>query len=45
VPVSQDGLNSRLSDAGFSNISVINRSGGIRIRAERIADVNAKVPR
>jgi ubiquinone/menaquinone biosynthesis C-methylase UbiE len=45
VPVSQDGLNSRLRDAGFSNLSVINRSGGIRIRAERIADANAKVPR
>jgi ubiquinone/menaquinone biosynthesis C-methylase UbiE len=45
VPVSQDGLNSRLRDAGFSNISVINRRGGIRIRAERIADANAKVPR
>jgi ubiquinone/menaquinone biosynthesis C-methylase UbiE len=47
VPISQDGLNSRLRDAGFSNISVINRSGGIRIRAERIVGANAqeKAPR
>jgi ubiquinone/menaquinone biosynthesis C-methylase UbiE len=35
VPVSTDGLNSRLCAAGFSNINVDNRSGGIRIRAER----------
>jgi ubiquinone/menaquinone biosynthesis C-methylase UbiE len=42
VPVSQDGLNSRLRDAGFSNIRVINRNGGIRIRAERIAGASAR---
>jgi ubiquinone/menaquinone biosynthesis C-methylase UbiE len=41
VPVSQDGLNSRLRDAGFSNVSVINRGGGIRIRAERIVGASA----
>jgi ubiquinone/menaquinone biosynthesis C-methylase UbiE len=35
VPVSTDGLNGRLGAAGFSNINVDNRSGGIRIRAER----------
>jgi SAM-dependent methyltransferase len=34
VPVSTDGLNGRLRAAGFSNINVDNRSGGIRIRAE-----------
>jgi ubiquinone/menaquinone biosynthesis C-methylase UbiE len=38
VPVSADGLNSRLSVAGFSNVSVIHRSQGILIRATRIAD-------
>ena len=37
VPVSTDGLDSRLRAAGFSNVSVNNRSGAIRIRAERIA--------
>jgi ubiquinone/menaquinone biosynthesis C-methylase UbiE len=37
VPVSPDGLNSRLRAAGFSNVSVNNRSGAIRICAERIA--------
>ncbi|HXO61827.1 MAG TPA: class I SAM-dependent methyltransferase [Candidatus Acidoferrales bacterium] len=36
VPVSTDGLDSRLRAAGFSNVSVNNRSGAIRIRAERI---------
>ncbi len=36
VPVSTDRLNSRLRAAGFSNVSLTNRSGGIRIRAERI---------
>jgi len=35
VPVSTDGLNSRLRAAGFSNVSVNNRNGAIRIRAER----------
>jgi len=35
VPVSSEGLNGRLRAAGFSNIKVDNRSGGIRIRAER----------
>jgi hypothetical protein len=37
VPVSTDGLDSRLRAAGFSNVSVNNRSGAIRIRAQRIA--------
>ena len=37
VPVSTDRLNNRLPAAGFSNVSVTNRSGAIRIRAERIA--------
>jgi ubiquinone/menaquinone biosynthesis C-methylase UbiE len=37
VPVSTDGLESRLRAAGFSNVSVSNRSGAIRICAERIA--------
>jgi ubiquinone/menaquinone biosynthesis C-methylase UbiE len=36
VPVSTDGLNSRLRAAGFSNVTVNNRRGAIRIRAERI---------
>src|SRR6202030_3707764 len=36
VPVSTDGLDSRLRAAGFSNVSVNNRNGAIRIRAERI---------
>jgi ubiquinone/menaquinone biosynthesis C-methylase UbiE len=45
VPVSREGLNSRLRKAGFSNVSVINRSGGVRIRAERIAGANANMPR
>jgi len=35
VPVSTDRLNNRLPAAGFSNVSVTNRSGAIRIRAER----------
>jgi ubiquinone/menaquinone biosynthesis C-methylase UbiE len=35
VPVSTAGLNGRLCAAGFSNIRVTNRNGGIRIRAER----------
>ena len=38
VPVSAAGLNSRLRAAGFSNISVNNRNGAIRIRAERRGD-------
>jgi len=42
VPVSTDGLNSRLRTAGFSNVSVKNRSGAIRIRAERIASNGAQ---
>jgi len=35
VPVSRNGLNGRLRAAGFSNLNVDNRGGGIRIRAER----------
>jgi ubiquinone/menaquinone biosynthesis C-methylase UbiE len=42
VPVSIDGLNSRLRAAGFSNISVNNRNGAIRIRAERITGNGAE---
>jgi len=42
VPVSTDGLDSRLRAAGFSNVSVNNRNGAIRIRAERIAERNAQ---
>jgi ubiquinone/menaquinone biosynthesis C-methylase UbiE len=42
VPVSTDGLNSRLRAAGFSNVDVNNRSGAIRIRAERIAGPSAQ---
>jgi len=42
VPVSTDGLNSRLDAVGFSNVSVNNRGGAIRIRAERIAGFNAQ---
>jgi ubiquinone/menaquinone biosynthesis C-methylase UbiE len=42
VPVSIDGLNSRLRAAGFSNISVNNRNGAIRIRAERITGTGAQ---
>jgi ubiquinone/menaquinone biosynthesis C-methylase UbiE len=38
VPVSGDGLNSRLMAAGFSNVSVIHRSEGILMRATRRAD-------
>jgi ubiquinone/menaquinone biosynthesis C-methylase UbiE len=47
VPVSTDGLNSRLRAAGFYNVSVINRNGAIRIRAERIAGPSSqqKTPR
>jgi ubiquinone/menaquinone biosynthesis C-methylase UbiE len=37
VPVSTDGLDSRLRAAGFSNVSVNNRNGAIRILADRIA--------
>jgi ubiquinone/menaquinone biosynthesis C-methylase UbiE len=36
VPVLPDELNSRLRAAGFSNITLTNRNGGFRIRAERI---------
>ena len=42
VPVSTDGLDSRLRAAGFSNVSVNNERGAIRIRAERIAGTNAQ---
>ena len=42
VPVSTDGLNSRLGGVGFSNVSVNNRGGAIRIRAERIAGASAQ---
>jgi ubiquinone/menaquinone biosynthesis C-methylase UbiE len=35
VPVLPDSLSSRLHAAGFSNVSVNNRNGGIRIRTER----------
>jgi ubiquinone/menaquinone biosynthesis C-methylase UbiE len=35
VPVSIDSVKSRLRAAGFSNVGVNNRSGAIRIRAER----------
>jgi ubiquinone/menaquinone biosynthesis C-methylase UbiE len=36
VPVTTDRLNSRLRAAGFSNVSVNNQRGAIRIRAERV---------
>jgi SAM-dependent methyltransferase len=42
VPVSTDGPNNRLGAAGFSNVSVNNRNGAIRIRAERVAGANAQ---
>jgi ubiquinone/menaquinone biosynthesis C-methylase UbiE len=42
VPVSTDGLNNRLRAVGFSNISVSNQRGAIRIRAERVAGTNAQ---
>ena len=42
VPVSTDGLNTRLDAVGFSDVSVNNRGGAIRIRAERIAGFNAQ---
>jgi len=42
VPVSTDRLNGRLRTAGFSNVSVNNERGAIRIRAERIAGTNAQ---
>ncbi len=38
VAVPPDGLNSRLRAAGFSNVSVTNQRGAIRIRAERMED-------
>jgi ubiquinone/menaquinone biosynthesis C-methylase UbiE len=38
VPISADGLNTRLRLAGFSNVSVIHRSEGILIRATRRAE-------
>jgi ubiquinone/menaquinone biosynthesis C-methylase UbiE len=41
VPVSTDRLSSRLRAAGFSSVSVKNRNGAIRIRAERIAGTHA----
>jgi len=40
VPVTTDRLNGRLRAAGFSNVSVNNERGAIRIRAERIAGTN-----
>jgi len=43
VAVSTDGLNSRLRAAGFSNVSVTNRNGAIRIRAERIVGTDGQV--
>jgi ubiquinone/menaquinone biosynthesis C-methylase UbiE len=42
VPVSTDGLNSRLRAVGFSNVSTNNQRGAIRIRAQRIAETNAQ---
>jgi SAM-dependent methyltransferase len=42
VPVSTDGLNSRLGAVGFTNVSVDNRGGAIRIRAERIVGTSAQ---
>jgi hypothetical protein len=36
VPVTTNRLNSRLLAAGFSNVSVNNQRGAIRIRAERV---------
>ena len=42
VPVSTDRLNGRLRTAGFSNVSVNNERGAIRIRAERIAGTNVQ---
>jgi ubiquinone/menaquinone biosynthesis C-methylase UbiE len=40
LPVSTDGLNSRLRAVGFSNVCVNNRNGAIRIRAERSRGLN-----
>jgi ubiquinone/menaquinone biosynthesis C-methylase UbiE len=45
VPVSTDGLNDRLRAAGFSNINVDNRSGGIRIHAECAPNAQEKQSR
>src|ERR1700730_1794430 len=42
VPVSTDGLNTRLDAVGFSDVSVNNRGRASRIRAERIAGFNAQ---
>lgn len=42
VPVSKDQAESRLRAAGFSNITVSNRRGVIRIRAEHAAGNNAQ---
>ena len=42
VPVSIDGLNSRLRAAGFSNVSVNNHRGAIRMRAQRSAGTSAR---
>lgn len=36
VPVAPDPLNRRLLVAGFSNAQITNRSGGFRLRAERV---------
>jgi len=42
VPVTTDRLNGRLRAVGFSNVSVNNERGAIRIRAERLAGTNAQ---
>src|SRR3984893_12328399 len=42
VPVSTDRLDSRLGAAGFSNVSVNNRNGTIRIHAERMGGIKAQ---
>src|ERR1700676_778825 len=42
VPVAIDRLNGRLRAVGFSNVSVNNERGAIRIRAERLAGTNAQ---
>jgi SAM-dependent methyltransferase len=42
VPVSTDGLNSRLRAVGFSNVILNNQRGAIRIRAERMAETARK---
>jgi ubiquinone/menaquinone biosynthesis C-methylase UbiE len=42
VPVSRDRLDTRLRTAGFSNVSVNNERGAIRIRAERMKGTAAQ---